>query len=237
VSNRVRVSAITTLPAPPDLSATLQEDGVDLTWTGSAAPPARPGVEYRYRIYRRTEGVESGLADGTSDKDKSGKKKDKKQSMVAAEVPVGPAGRAHFLDSIEWESTYEYRITTMTVITRQESQVQVEGDDSNQVQVIAHDIFPPSVPEGLQAVYSGEGQKPFIDLIWAPVASADLAGYNIYRSEGGSTLIKLNLQLIKTPSYRDTAVTPGKTYTYVVSAVDARNNESGKSGEAAESVP
>ncbi len=87
----------------------------------------------------------------------------------------------------------------------------MEGDDSNRVQVIAHDIFPPAIPEGLQAVYSGEGQKPFIDLIWAPVASADLAGYNIYRSEDGSAPIKLNPQLVKTPSYRDTAVTPGKT--------------------------
>jgi fibronectin type 3 domain-containing protein len=115
--------------------------------------------------------------------------------------------------------------------------VQVEGNDSPRVRVVAHDIFPPSVPSGLQAVYSGEGQKPFIDLIWAPVPSADLAGYNVYRSEGEAAPIKMNSDLVKTPSYRDMAVSAGKTYTYFVSAVDARNNESQKSEAASEAVP
>ncbi|MGC2249012.1 MAG: hypothetical protein WA609_20580, partial [Terriglobales bacterium] len=51
LSNRVHVSAITTLPAPNDLAATLTDDGVDLTWTSAAEPPARPGFQYQYRIY------------------------------------------------------------------------------------------------------------------------------------------------------------------------------------------
>lgn len=233
LSNRVHVPAITTLPAPSDLSAKLTDDGVDLTWTSAAEPPTKPGVQYRYRIYRRSESA--GDENGTADK--SGNNKDKNKNTIAAEVPVGPAGPAHFLDAIEWENTYRYSITAVTIIVKPDSQVQVEGDDSKQVQVIAHDIFPPSVPAGLQAVYSGEGQKPFIDLIWAPVPSADLAGYNIYRSEANTAPIKLNSALVRTPSYRDPAVTPGKTYTYSVSAVDVRNNESRTSEEASESVP
>ena len=238
LSNRARVPAIMTLPAPNDLSATLQEDGVDLNWTSAAEPLPKPGVQYRYRIYRKTEMSADESAAGTKPGDgKSANKKDKNKNTIVAEVPVGPSGRAHFLDAIEWEKTYEYWITAVTVITKQDAQVQVEGDDSERVQVIAHDTFPPSVPEGLQAVYSGEGQKPFIDLIWAPVANADLAGYNIYRSEAGSTLAKVNSELVKTPSYRDTAVSSGKTYTYVVSAVDARGNESQRSAETTESVP
>src|SRR5208282_3284873 len=105
---------------------------------------------------------------------------------------------------------------------------------------IAHDIFPPNVPDGLQAVYSGEGQQPFIDLIWAPVTNADLAGYNVYRSENGvagEKFLKLKSELLKSPSYRDFAVTSGKTYTYAVSAVDVRGNESQRSAETSESVP
>jgi fibronectin type 3 domain-containing protein len=103
--------------------------------------------------------------------------------------------------------------------------------------VIAHDIFPPSVPAGLQAAYSGEGQKPFIDLVWAPVTNTDLAGYNVYRSEANGSPIKLNSELVKSPAYRDSAVASGKTYTYTVSAVDVRGNESQRSEETSEPVP
>ena len=129
----------------------------------------------------------------------------------------------------------------MTIVVRPSGEVQIEGDDSPTMRVVAHDVFPPAVPVGVQAVYSGEGQKPFIDLIWAPVTSADLAGYNLYRSEanGGevTTMVKLNSELVKTPSYRDSAVNGGKTYVYSVSSVDVRGNESAKSEEASETVP
>ena len=84
----------------------------------------------------------------------------------------------------------------MSIVKRPDSEVQIEGDDTPPVRVIAHDVFPPSVPAGLQAAYSGEGQKPFIDLIWAPVTNADLAGYNVYRSETDGAAIKLNSELV-----------------------------------------
>src|ERR1700722_17604634 len=182
LSNRVHVSAITPLPAPNDLAAKLNDDGVDLTWTSTAEPPTTPGVQYRYRIYRRNlVAANESASHSNQNRENPGNKKDKNKDTIAAEVPVGPAG--HFLDPVEWENTYQYRITSVTIITKADSQEQVEGEDSHQVQIVAHDIFPPSIPVGLQAVYSGEGQRPFIDLIWAPVPNADLAGYNIYRSE------------------------------------------------------
>jgi len=102
---------------------------------------------------------------------------------------------------------------------------------------VAHDIFPPATPAGLQAVSSGEGQKPFVDLIWIPVPNADVAGYNIYRSEASAVTMRVNSDLVKSTAYRDGAVRSGKTYTYWVSAVDARGNESTKSEPATESVP
>jgi fibronectin type 3 domain-containing protein len=93
----------------------------------------------------------------------------------------------------------------------------------------------------LQAAYSGEGQKPFIDLIWAPVTNADLAGYNVYRSEAHGVavgqMVKLNSDLVKSPSYRDGAVVSGRTYDYSVSAVDVRGNESQRSERTSEPVP
>jgi fibronectin type 3 domain-containing protein len=217
LSNRVRVSAVRTLPPPGDLAAELTGDGVVLTWTSSGELHA-PGIQHRYRIYRRDE---------SSGKD-----------AIAGEVPLGEPGPAHFTDStFEWDKTYLYRITAVSVVKRADSEVQVEGDDTSPVRVIAHDVFPPSVPVGLQAAYSGEGQKPFIDLIWAPVTNADLAGYNVYRSETSGAPVKLNSELVKSPSYRDSGVASGKTYTYSVSAVDVRGNESQRSEATSESVP
>jgi hypothetical protein len=231
LSNRVHVPAVVTLPAPGDLAAALNGDGVELTWTSTGETQKlfdelsgkSPGLQVRYRIYRRDE---------SNGKD-----------AIAGDVAWGEGGVFHFSDSgFEWEKTYLYRVTAVTILKRSDSEVQVEGDDSAPVRVVAHDVFPPSVPTGLQAAYSGEGQKPFIDLIWAPVTNADLAGYNVYRSEAGGgvageKMVKVNAELVKSPAYRDTAVESGKTYTYSVSAVDVRGNESGRSEEASEAVP
>jgi len=217
LSNRAHVPAIRTLPAPADLAAALNDDGVLLTWTSGGEPPSNAGIQCRYRIYRRDESTG--------------------RDAIAGEVPIGAPGPAHFLDAAEWEKTYLYRITAVSIVSRPGSELQVEGDDSPAVRVVAHDVFPPSVPSGLEAVYSGEGQKPFIDLVWAPVTSADLAGYNVYRSEANGPAAKLNAELVKSPSYRDSAVVPGRTYVYSVSAVDVRGNESAGSEEASETVP
>ena len=86
-------------------------------------------------------------------------------------------------------------------------------------------------------MYSGDGQKPFVDLIWAPATDADLAGYDVYRREEGGDAAKINAELIKSPSYRDSAVSPGKKYSYSVSSLDVRSNESARSEEASETVP
>jgi fibronectin type 3 domain-containing protein len=94
----------------------------------------------------------------------------------------------------------------------------------------------------LQAVFSGTGQKPFIDLIWNANTDADLTGYNVYRREGSAgpvhvNAVRINTELIKAPAFRDTNVASGQTYFYSVAAIDARGNESARSEEASERVP
>jgi len=226
LSNRAHVPAVYTLPPPGDLSAELTGDGVVLTWTSAGelqripvTPPSNaPATQLRYRIYRRDEASA--------------------KEAIAGEVPFGESGPARFTDSaFAWERTYLYRITAVSIVKRTDNEVQVEGDDSRVIRVVAHDVFPPAAPTGVQAVASGEGQKPFVDLIWAPVTSADLAGYNLYRRDAQSALVKLNSELVKSPAYRDSAVVAGTAYVYSVSAVDARGNESAKSEEANEQVP
>ena len=112
-----------------------------------------------------------------------------------------------------------------------------ESEDSPVVQVLPHDIFPPATPTGLQAVFSGTGQKSFIDLTWAPNTEADLAGYNVFRAEGGAAPERINQQLVKAPAFRDENVAAGQRYIYTVSAVDERGNESARSEPTTESIP
>src|SRR2546427_9411147 len=113
----------------------------------------------------------------------------------------------------------------------------VEGDDSAPVKVSPHDVCPPAVPTGLQAVFSGVGQAPFIDLVWAPVTDADLAGYNVYRHEEGRQAVKINSEGVKTPAFRDSNVAGGKKYFYSVSRVALRGDERARPEGAAGSVP
>jgi len=212
LSNQVRVSTVRTLPAPRDFRALVTGPGVVLSWNEIAAPRS-PAVHQFVRVYRRAEGSAGWT--------------------LAGSVAVG--GDLSFTDSnIEWEKTYEYRAETVTVIA---PELEVEGDDTPEIKVFAHDVFPPAVPAGLQAVYSGPGQAAFVDLIWAPVSDLDLDGYNVYRHEEGTAPVKVNASVVKVPAYRDGNVVAGKTYFYSVSAVDVRGNESGRSEEASERVP
>jgi hypothetical protein len=220
LSNRVPVPLLETLPPPQDLEAKVTGQGVVLAWTNHL-PRANPepSLRYVYRLYRRQQGSQ--------------------QSTLVGELPNGSEPRFALTDSgFEWQKTYEYYADVVSVIAEpNQPEVQVEGDDSRQVQVFADDVFPPAVPSALQAVFSGPGQETFIDLVWAPVTDFDLAGYNIYRRKDGAPPVKLNPEPLKTPAYRDHEVTSGKRYVYSVSAIDVRGNESARSEEASEAAP
>lgn len=219
LSRQARVPLAPTLPPPRDFAAQVTAQGVMLTWAGEPLPPSNRRLRYVYRVYRRVENSQ--------------------QQIVVGELPVaGEAGGTLTDSNLEWEQTYYYRANVTTEAVLEDArEVRVEGDDTPEVKVFAHDVFPPAIPSGLQAVYSGPGQQPFIDLIWAPVADVDLAGYNIYRHERGALPVKVNAELIKTPADRDVNVRPGTMYFYSVTAVDVRGNESGRSDEASETVP
>jgi hypothetical protein len=177
-------------------------------------------LRYRIRVYRRVEGG--------------------KTETRVGETDAQDCAKLELLDpTIRWEKNHFYRGTVVTVISAPgRPEAEVEGDDTPVVKVFARDIFPPAVPSGLQAVFSGVGQAPFVDLVWAPNADVDLVGYNVYRHEEGSgPPAKINSELLKSPGFRDANVISGKTYFYSVSALDLRGNESAKSDEASEVIP
>jgi hypothetical protein len=229
LSNQVSVSAAPTLPAPSGFQAHPSADGVVLSWNKSSTSAEAPGLQHFYRIYRRQA---------------------KGQDAVIANLPMETT---QFVDrSFEWEKTYQYRLDVVTVVNGQAADhcagengpaancaapVSIEGDDTPEAEVIAHDVFPPAAPSGLQAVFSENGPQKFIDLVWSPNSEPDLAGYNVFRHEEGAETVQINSQLVKTPAYRDLSVQVGRKYFYSVSAVDGRGNQSGRSQEASESTP
>lgn len=218
LSNQVHVPLVRTLPPPRDFHASVAKEGVVLSWTGDVASAESDDLHYVYRVYRHTEG--------------------NAESALAGEIPVAQGSLTLTDSTIEWQKTYYYHAEAVTLIRQANgSQLAVEGDDAPEAKVFADDVFPPTVPSDLQAVYSGPGQALFIDLVWAPVSDVDLAGYNVYRHEEGLTPVKVNGELVKTPAYRDNKIVSGKSYFYSVSAVDIRGNESAHSEEASESVP
>jgi len=220
LSNQVHVPLAETLPAPTDFNARITAQGVVMEWSGVLLSlPSPSPLRRTYRVYRRIEGS--------------------RQEILVGERDAGMEKNLSLMDqSFEWEKTYHYRVTTFTIIAQPgKPEVSIEGDDTPEVKVFADDVFPPGAPSGLQAVFSGPGQQPFIDLIWAPVPDTDLDGYNVYRHEEGGTPVKVNSELVKIPAYRDMQVGSGKRYFYSVAAVDLRGNESARSEEASESVP
>jgi hypothetical protein len=235
LSNLVQVPLVATLPAPSNFRVEVEARGVVLTWDCETPPRNPAGAHYLYRIYRKSV--------------------DTRTEVKVADVTCPDN---HFEDtSIEWQKAYGYRISVVSVIELLPKvhpcpaqpvpdssnhiecldTVSAEGDDSAGQNVFTKDNYPPAVPTGLQAVFSGPGQSAFIDLLWAPVNDADLAGYNVYRREDNASPTKVNAELVKAPAFRDANVVAGKTYAYSVSAVDERGNESAHSEEATESVP
>jgi hypothetical protein len=226
LSNQVEVPSAPTLPPPDRFRAEVKKDGVLLSWECPTAGAASDVIRHKLRIFRREQGKQADTK--VSDADLT----DCPQTQPAGQVP-------EFLDqTFEWEKHYDYRATVVTVVSAPgKAEIEVEGDDTPSVAVFAHDIFPPAVPTGLQAVFSGVGQAPFVDLVWSPDTEADLAGYNVFRHEENEPPLILNSEPVKAPAFRDSKVQSGKKYFYSVSAVDERNNESARSEETSEQVP
>jgi fibronectin type 3 domain-containing protein len=140
-----------------------------------------------------------------------------------------------------WEKSYAYTVALVASSKVPNGDtVTFDAAISSPQELVAHDVFPPAVPSGVQAVFaaSDTGQGA-VDLTWNPSLDRDLAGYFVYRRDqaSNSEAIKLNREAIASPAYRDANVQPGATYVYSVSAIDERGNESKRSEETSEGVP
>jgi len=141
---------------------------------------------------------------------------------------------------IRFGQTYEYRAQRIAKIESEGKAIELAGEVSAPIRVDAQDVFPPAIPTGLAAVATAATADvpAAIDLSWQPNAEPDVAGYFVYRREPETPWRRISTQQpVVGPAFHDTDVVAGHTYTYAVSAVDTRGNESGRSAEAQETVP
>ncbi len=102
----------------------------------------------------------------------------------------------------------------------------LESVDSDTIEVIPRDTFPPVPPKELSAV-AGDS---FITLIWESNQEKDLAGYKIWRKSQGETKYRLiTPEVVESNSYMDSQVKDNIRYEYVITACDTSGNESKKS--------
>ena len=238
LSNQVRIPLVPTMPPPTGFRATLDAQGPLLQWDNASSFTPTSDVSCVLRIYRRG-GHASATGGPSVGQHPSAVRRPPAQPEFAliAEQPCQPGPGEARDTSFEWEQEYDYKAAAITIIAAPgRPAVEVEGDDSAQAHLVTHDIFPPAVPSGLQAVFSSVGQKPFIDLTWAPNTESDLAGYIVYRRTGTAPFAAAS-GVLNSPAWRDADVHPGQQYFYAVAAVDVRGNQSAPSAPASETVP
>ena len=236
LSNHVEVPLAPTLSPPEKVVGSVTAQGPVIGWSVPLnevnlimlprATKQNSPAAYDFRLYRRD--------------------KQQPSKVMPVAIPIDNAFASPLLaqpnenvldPAAEWEHTYQYWVTVVTTVNARGGSQEVEGAASPVVEVFVHDVFPPAAPAGLQAVASGVGQPAFVDLTWAPITEADLAGYNVYRHQAGQPAVKINTELVKTPAYRDREVAAGHNYFYAVTGVDLRGNESLRSDETSESLP
>lgn len=121
------------------------------------------------------------------------------------------------------DGKYEYYITT--IVTQK-----IESAPSQVFTVEITDVFPPDNPVNLVSFKASDHML----LNWKAVPDKDLSHYRVYRKTDPRGEYTLAADNVTTVRYKDTAVTKGVLYYYVVTAVDNKGNESEYSNEAKE---
>jgi hypothetical protein len=189
-------------PSPRDVKVTAKADGVEVSWTEPAPAPAAqaPAATQKivgFNVYRRD----------------------------ASTKTFGKPVRAAFPDSrsivdntARFGDSYIYGVTAIV-----QPDPLVESAIQSEAEIQYADRFPPPVPTDVVAL--AEAGK--VRVVWRASAAPDLAGYLVYRREGGAgAWKKLTEQPIAEVQYLDGGVAVGATYSYRVTAVDKSGNES-----------
>lgn len=212
-SNKAKLTLLDVPQPVTGLSITPSQKALELSWQAPQQTlTGRPvGLIESYQVYRRE--INSSSA-----------------GKPAPYKRIGVAHETSYADSdFQFGRLYSYRVRAVV----SENGSTAESADSQAVDILPKDVFPPATPAGLTGLYTSRA----VELIWTPNLEPDLAGYNVYRREAGGQAVRLNSELVRSALYRDTTATPGHHYFYRITAVDMNGNESLPSPEAEVDVP
>lgn len=141
----------------------------------------------------------------------------------APEIVLGETQTPAFDDAaFEFGRNYVYAVRAFV----RQGETLAVTPPSPPMEVAAVDRFPPSPPGNVRAVTSAGA----VEIAWSPNEEADLAGYYVYRSDGGE-FRRAHSDALRIPVFRDATVRAGVRYRYRVRASDRNGNESAPSEE------
>jgi hypothetical protein len=223
-------------PAPAALTGLtyeVRQDGVLLSWHAATQTSDGTPEQRFFRIERTLRSVPKATG-----KAQGGSPPPVLQTLAVHTRDDLDPGNA--LDTnAQFNEHYSYTVDRVAQVTVSGHTVELQGQASEPLEVKTTDIFPPSVPGGLEGV--ADPVEGAIDLSWNPDSDKDLAGYYVYRREPGSSLPASRISPpgapVPAPAFHDTKVERGHTYAYSVSAIDQSGNESARSPEVEENLP
>jgi fibronectin type 3 domain-containing protein len=212
------VAVVRVLPAPSvvqGVTATVTETAIELRWQ-----PVENAIGYRVH---RAE-YEAVVPETAQSKQR------------AAVLLAAPPTTVYRDTQFQFDRRYGYTVRAVAQMDAES----IESDPSDEVTVDVQDVFPPAAPQNLVVIpVPATADAPAaMDLSWSISPEEDLAGYHVFRSEQqGTREQRLTRDILLAPSFRDTSVTPDRRYTYWVTAVDRKGNESTRSASVSETAP
>ena len=183
---------------PAGVTATAKAEGVTVSWTapGTAVTGETGPIIAGYNIYRTGPGGELG--------------------DLPTPINTAPIMGTTYADTPGY-GEHEYRVAAVATT----GPPAIQSGLSAPARVTFRDLVPPPPPTNVTVLV----ETKLVRLLWEPVSAPDLAGYNVYRTEG-----KFRLKLTPTPTkdsnFLDISIDIGIFYTYEVTAVDTSGNES-----------
>jgi hypothetical protein len=249
-SQRTPVLTLRVAPAPPapsELAARLEPQGIALTWTppvmpspaatpsplatpsaGPASPPASPAAA------PAVGAPPASPSPSPSPPPPPAPPRFwvyRRASDGAYDRPLtaAPLSAAAFLDGTV-QAGERWCYVTRTVVSTEPI---VESVPSAEACADYKDVFAPAAPTGLTVLL----QEGVAAVSWSPSTEPDLAAYRVYRALGHARAERLAELPAAETVFRDRGLTRGELHVYTVTAVDKAGNESAPSAGAELRLP
>lgn len=214
-SNFLLIETSSKVASPPNsLKVEITEPAIVLNWSSpeSNIDKTTPVNILGYNIYRKNP--------------------DSEEFQLLNEAPVN--GQKFSDERFEFEKSYQYFVRTVSIGVEGEP---IESLDSNLVEVLPKDIFPPSAPSAITIAAAPNN----LSIFFATNPETDIKGYRIYRSTDKDTPLSewetLTPEIINTNTFQDTNIRSGQTYYYYIVAIDNFGNQSRASEIVFETAP